>query len=95
MSPWAVSHEEASQLFASLLRQKTRPMRVLVPIRGVIERVWHVRKTLTSIDDSAGGQGRRRSVDLRFFRPALYQLSYLTSIPKAISSASVGGDDGI
>jgi hypothetical protein len=25
-----------------------------------------------------GGQGRRRSVDLRFFRPALYQLSYLT-----------------
>ena len=25
------------------------------------------------------GQGRRRSVDLRFFRPALYRLSYLTS----------------
>ena len=25
-----------------------------------------------------GGQGRRRSVDLRFFRPALYRLSYLT-----------------
>ena len=26
-----------------------------------------------------GGQGRRRSVDLRFFRPALYRLSYLTN----------------
>ena len=25
------------------------------------------------------GQGRRRSVDLRFFRPALYRLSYLTN----------------
>ncbi len=29
--------------------------------------------------DFGGGQGRRRSVDLWFFRPALYQLSYLTS----------------
>jgi hypothetical protein len=26
-----------------------------------------------------GGQGRGRTADLRFFRPALYQLSYLTS----------------
>jgi hypothetical protein len=29
-------------------------------------------------DDLCGGQGQDRTGDLRFFRPALYQLSYLT-----------------
>ena len=31
-----------------------------------------------SLGRGSRGQGRRRSVDLWFFRPALYQLSYLT-----------------
>ncbi len=39
------------------------------------------------------GQGRRRSVDLRFFRPALYRLSYLTGRP--IPTDPAGGNDGI
>ncbi len=29
-----------------------------------------------------GGQGRSRTADPRFFRPVLYQLSYLTKHPK-------------
>ena len=41
-----------------------------------------------------GGQGRRRSVDLWFFRPALYRLSYLTSRPEPVG-LRVGGNDGI
>ena len=41
-----------------------------------------------------GGQGRGRTADLRFFRPALYQLSYLTGAA-AEDGASAGGDDGI
>ena len=40
------------------------------------------------------GQGRRRSVDLRFFRPALYRLSYLTS-QTVILANPAGGNDGI
>ena len=42
----------------------------------------------------SGGQGRRRSVDLRFFRPALYRLSYLTSQTGSLRSR-LGGHDGI
>jgi hypothetical protein len=39
------------------------------------------------------GQGRDRSVDLRFFRPALYRLSYLTG-SSSDSCSLAGGDDG-
>ena len=45
-------------------------------------------------DEFDGGQGRRRSVDLRFFRPALYQLSYLTQHRTPLRG-QVGGHDGI
>ena len=39
------------------------------------------------------GQGLRRSVDLRFFRPALYRLSYLTG--RLTLTDPAGGNDGI
>jgi hypothetical protein len=35
-------------------------------------------ETLAVARDSEGGQGRVRTADPRFFRPVLYQLSYLT-----------------
>ncbi len=46
-----------------------------------------------TIGDFDCGQGRRRSVDLRFFRPALYRLSYLTG--RLIPTDRAGGNDGI
>jgi hypothetical protein len=55
---------------------------------------WHLGATTGhQLGDSNRGQGRRRSVDLRFFRPALYRLSYLTSKPnpKWIRSAGATG----
>src|SRR5919106_3861924 len=36
------------------------------------------------------GQGRHRSVDLRFFRPALYRLSYLTEQPGSYDPGFAG-----
>jgi hypothetical protein len=48
---------------------------------------------LVFVASFCGGQGRRRSVDLWFFRPALYRLSYLTSSESM--SDPVGGNDGI
>ena len=42
-----------------------------------------------------GGQGRGRTADLRFFRPALCQLSYLTSRAALLPWWIVCGDDGI
>ncbi len=41
---------------------------------------------------SVCGQGRSRTADLWFFRPALYQLSYLTGKPRLEPR---GGDDEI
>ncbi len=43
-----------------------------------------MQKTPAYAGDSQRGQGRRRSVDLWFFRPALYRLSYLTSQTRSI-----------
>ncbi len=45
---------------------------------------WRVgyEKSPAVAGDFSGGQGRGRSADLRFFRPALYQLSYLTTKPR-------------
>jgi hypothetical protein len=44
----------------------------------------------------AGGQGRDRTADPRFFRPVLYQLSYLTkALGPAGPSVVLGGSDGI
>ena len=43
-----------------------------------------------------GGQGRDRTADPRFFRPVLYQLSYLTkALGPAGPSVDSGGSDGI
>ena len=47
-----------------------------------------------TVVELVGGQGRRRSVDLRFFRPALYRLSYLTKQPEPRRDLT-GGHDGI
>lgn len=37
-----------------------------------------------------GGQGRGRTADLRFFRPALCQLSYLTASDRAVLAGTTG-----
>ncbi len=43
-----------------------------------------------------GGQGQDRTADPRFFRPVLYQLSYLTrTLGRRSERSKVGGSDGI
>jgi hypothetical protein len=63
---------------------------------------WRVQRHATgtrpnpALQELVGGQGRDRTADPRFFRPVLYQLSYLTKALGPVGpSVDSGGSDGI